>query len=85
MPVKASTTPIVIKDLNNAGAIPLREDRLKQTIAKLRLQLSTLAKEKGLSDLSVLALSQELDLYIVEFQRRYAGARKCSTLTNSWR
>lgn len=42
---------------------------LEQIIEDLRKRLNQLAKEKSLSDQLVIQLSQELDLYIVQYQK----------------
>ncbi|USG65700.1 aspartyl-phosphate phosphatase Spo0E family protein [Brevibacillus ruminantium] len=58
----------------------MEEDKLKLTIEQLRLQLCKMVKEKGISDTSVLALSQELDIYIVQYQRRHARMKNSPVL-----
>lgn len=58
----------------------MEEEKLKLTIEQLRQQLCQMVKEKGFSDTSVIALSQELDIYIVQYQHRDAGVKKCSVM-----
>ncbi|MGN7471075.1 Spo0E family sporulation regulatory protein-aspartic acid phosphatase [Brevibacillus sp. SAFN-007a] len=47
------------------------EEKITLTIEQLRQQLSQMVKEKGFSDAAVIALSQKLDIYIVQYQQRY--------------
>ncbi|USG66422.1 aspartyl-phosphate phosphatase Spo0E family protein [Brevibacillus ruminantium] len=53
----------------------MEEEKLKLTIEQLRQQLCQMVKEKGFSDPSVVALSQELDIYIVEYQKRHTEVK----------
>lgn len=46
------------------------ESFLFSRIEQLRLELIKLVKEKGFADYSVIQLSQQLDQYIYEYQRR---------------
>ncbi|MGD8191904.1 aspartyl-phosphate phosphatase Spo0E family protein [Brevibacillus ginsengisoli] len=53
---------------NHSGSAIPDQNTLKQTIHQLKIELNHLVSERGLSDDSVLKLSQLLDTYIVEYQ-----------------
>ncbi|MED1723972.1 aspartyl-phosphate phosphatase Spo0E family protein [Brevibacillus parabrevis] len=55
----------------------MEEKKLKLTIERLRQQLCQVVKEKGLSDPSVVELSQMLDIYIVQYQSRHVKKKQC--------
>lgn len=48
---------------------------LEQIIEDLRKQLNQMARERSLSDHLVIQLSQELDLYIVQYQKMVQRVR----------
>jgi hypothetical protein len=54
---------------NQRPHVELDEPTLRQIVEELRVQLHELVSLKGLSDHSVVRLSQELDSYIVRLQR----------------
>lgn len=55
----------------------INHEDLSQIIENLQKQLNELVKQKGsLTDCAVLNVSQELDRYIVESQRRILESRK---------
>ncbi|HBZ83428.1 MAG TPA: aspartyl-phosphate phosphatase Spo0E family protein [Brevibacillus sp.] len=49
----------------------LEKEKLELIIEQLRQQLCQIVKEKGLSDASVVELSQKLDIYIVQYQLKH--------------
>ncbi|MGM0712359.1 aspartyl-phosphate phosphatase Spo0E family protein [Brevibacillus parabrevis] len=54
----------------------MAEDSLTRKIDQLKRELHQMVAEKGLSDPSVVALSQELDIYIVQYQHRHEKMKK---------
>ncbi|MED1723970.1 MULTISPECIES: aspartyl-phosphate phosphatase Spo0E family protein [Brevibacillus] len=54
----------------------MAEDSLTRKIDQLKRELHQMVAEKGLSDPSVVALSQELDIYIVQYQHRHEEMKK---------
>lgn len=52
----------------------MNADEYTETIELLRLQLLHQVKEGNFSDKRVVKLSQELDIYIVEYQRLMSSA-----------
>jgi hypothetical protein len=61
----------------------INHEDLSQIIENLQKQLKELVKQKGsLTDCAVLNVSQELDRYIVESQRRILASRKESMPKN---
>ncbi|GEB31495.1 MULTISPECIES: aspartyl-phosphate phosphatase Spo0E family protein [Brevibacillus] len=49
----------------------MEKEKLELIIEQLRQQLCQIVKEKGLSDASVVELSQKLDIYIVQYQLKH--------------
>ncbi|MCM3470187.1 aspartyl-phosphate phosphatase Spo0E family protein [Brevibacillus borstelensis] len=57
------------KKRNTSSDVQITAKALHDKIEELRMQLNDLVNKRGLDDKSVVKLSQELDVYILQYQQ----------------